>query len=96
LPLHGKTSIIHHDGKTIYQSLPNPFPATHYHSLIIETEGLPFCLEIAAKTRQGTIMDVRHQDYVVEGVQFHCESILTELGRNVLADLLGFTQPVWS
>jgi len=65
LPVHGKTSIIHQDGITIYQGLPNPFPAIHYHSLIIETEGLPYCLEITAKTREGTIMGMRQQNYVV-------------------------------
>jgi len=96
LPVHGKTSIIHHDGKTVYQGLPNPFPATRYHSLIIEAEGLPSCLEVTAKTPEGTIMGVRHRDYVVEGVQFHPESILTEVGHKLLANFLSFTQPVWS
>jgi len=95
LPVHGKTSIIHHDGKTIYQGLPNPFPATRYHSLIIETEGLPSCLAISAKTPEGIIMGVRHRDYVVEGVQFHPESILTEVGHDILTNFLCFTRPVW-
>ena len=95
LPVHGKTSIIHHDGKTIYQGLPNPFPATRYHSLIIETEGLPSCLEVTAKTPEGIIMGVRHRDYVVEGVQFHPESILTEVGHDILTSFLCFTRPVW-
>lgn len=94
LPVHGKTSIIHHDGNTIYQGLPNPFPATRYHSLIIEAEGLPSCLEVTAKTPEGTIMGVRHRDYVVEGVQFHPESILTEVGHNLLANFLRFTRPI--
>jgi anthranilate synthase/aminodeoxychorismate synthase-like glutamine amidotransferase len=94
-PVHGKTSVIHHDGKTIYQGLPNPFPATRYHSLIIETKGLPSCLEVTAKTPEGIIMGVRHQNYVVEGVQFHPESILTEVGHALLANFLRFTQPVW-
>ena len=84
-----------HDGKTIYQGLPNPFPATRYHSLIIETEGLPSCLEVTAKTPEGTIMGVRHRDYVVEGVQFHPESILTEVGHDILTNFLRFTRPVW-
>jgi anthranilate/para-aminobenzoate synthase component II len=70
--------------------MPNPFPAIHYHSLIIETEGLQCCLEITAKTHEGIIMGVRNRDYLVEGVQFHCESIVTELGHNLLANLLGF------
>jgi len=96
LPVHGKTSIIQHDGKTIYQGLPNPFPATRYHSLIIEAEGLPSCLEVTAKTPEGIIMGVRHRDYVVEGVQFHPESILTEVGHNLLANFLSFTRPVWN
>jgi len=95
-PVHGKTSIIHHDGETIYQGLPNPFPATRYHSLIIETEGLPACLEVTARTPEGIIMGVRHRDYVVEGVQFHPESILTEVGHDILTNFLRFTQPVWS
>ena len=95
LPVHGKTSTIHHDGKTIYQGLPNPFPATRYHSLIIEAEAFPSCLEITAKTPEGIIMGVRHRDYVVEGVQFHPESILTEVGHDLLANFLRFTQPVW-
>jgi len=96
LPVHGKTSIIHHDGKTIYQGLPSPFPATRYHSLIIEAEGLPSCLEVTAKTSEGTIMGVRHRDYVVEGVQFHPESILTEVGHDILNNFLRFTRPVWN
>jgi len=95
-PVHGKTSIIHHDGKTIYQGLPNPFPATRYHSLIIETEGLPSCLEVTAKTPEGIIMGVRHRDYVVEGVQFHPESILTEVGHDILTNFLRFISPVWN
>jgi anthranilate synthase/aminodeoxychorismate synthase-like glutamine amidotransferase len=96
LPFHGTISIIHHDGRTVYRGLPNPFPATRYHSLIVEPEGLPSCLEVAARTPEGIIMGVRHRDYVVEGVQFHPESILTEVGHDLLANFLGFAQPVWS
>ena len=96
LPFHGKTSSIHHDGKTVYQGLPNPFPATRYHSLVIESEEFPSCLEITARTPDGIIMGVRHRDYVVEGVQFHPESILTEVGHNLLANFLSIAQPVWS
>jgi anthranilate synthase/aminodeoxychorismate synthase-like glutamine amidotransferase len=96
LPFHGKTSTIHHDGKTIYQGLPNPFPATRYHSLVIESEEFPSCLEITARTPEGIIMGVRHRDYVVEGVQFHPESILTEVGHSLLANFLDLSQPVWS
>jgi anthranilate synthase/aminodeoxychorismate synthase-like glutamine amidotransferase len=95
LPVHGKTSIINHDGKTIYRGLPNPFPATRYHSLIIEAEGFPSRLAISAKTPEGTIMGVRHRDYVVEGVQFHPESILTEVGHDILSNFLRFARPVW-
>jgi anthranilate synthase/aminodeoxychorismate synthase-like glutamine amidotransferase len=95
-PVHGKTSLIHHDGQTIYQSLANPFPATRYHSLIIKPEGLPSWLKVTAKTPEGIIMGVRHQDYVVEGVQFHPESILTEVGHDILTNFLRFTQPVWN
>jgi len=75
--MHGKTSMIHHDGKTIYQGLPNPFEATRYHSLIIRRETVPACLEVTAETDQGEIMGVRHKEHLVEGVQFHPESILT-------------------
>jgi anthranilate synthase/aminodeoxychorismate synthase-like glutamine amidotransferase len=96
LPFHGKTSTIHHDGKTIYKGLPNPFPATRYHSLVIEAEEFPSCLEITARTPEGIIMGVRHRDYVVEGVQFHPESILTEVGHSLLANFLDLSQPVWS
>jgi anthranilate synthase component II len=95
-PVHGKTSAIHHDGRTVYRGLPNPFPATRYHSLIIEPDGLPSCLEVTARTHEGTIMGVRHRDLVVEGVQFHPESILTEVGHDLLANFLCFTQPIWS
>jgi len=86
--MHGKTSMIHHDGKTIFKDLPNPFEATRYHSLIVRRETLPRCLEITAETDQGEIMGVRHRDYQVEGVQFHPESILTQSGKQLLANFL--------
>jgi para-aminobenzoate synthetase component 2 len=86
--MHGKTSMIRHDGKTIFQGLPNPFEATRYHSLIIRRETLPRCLEISAETDQGEIMGVRHREHVVEGVQFHPESILTECGKDLLRNFL--------
>jgi len=86
--MHGKTSMIRHDGKTIFQGLPNPFEATRYHSLIIKRETLPDCLEITAETDQGEIMGVRHKQHVVEGVQFHPESILTECGKDLLRNFL--------
>jgi len=86
--MHGKTSEIFHDGKTIFQGLSNPFVATRYHSLIIESESLPACLEISAKTKEGEIMGVRHKQYPVEGVQFHPESILTLEGKKLLQNFL--------
>jgi para-aminobenzoate synthetase component 2 len=86
--MHGKISVIHHDGKTIFESLPNPFEATRYHSLLIKKETLPGCLEITAWTDIGEIMGVRHKELVVEGVQFHPESILTAVGKDLLRNFL--------
>ncbi|MCG2709467.1 MAG: aminodeoxychorismate/anthranilate synthase component II [Thermodesulfovibrionales bacterium] len=86
--MHGKTSMIYHDRKTIYEGLPNPFEATRYHSLIIKKETLPSCLEITAWTEQDEIMGVRHKEFIVEGVQFHPESILTKVGKTLLKNFL--------
>ncbi len=86
--MHGKTSMIHHDGKTIYANLPNPFVATRYHSLVIERDTLPDCLEITAWTDEWEIMGVRHKKMLVEGVQFHPESILTVEGKRLLGNFL--------
>lgn len=86
--MHGKTSQIEHDGKTIFASLPNPFPATRYHSLIVKRETLPECLEVSACTVDGLIMGLRHKTMKVEGVQFHPESILTLAGKQLLANFL--------
>ncbi len=86
--MHGKTSMIHHDGKTIFAGLPNPFEATRYHSLIIKRETLPPVLEISAWTEDGVIMGVRHKQFKVEGVQFHPESILTSAGKDLLRNFL--------
>jgi anthranilate synthase/aminodeoxychorismate synthase-like glutamine amidotransferase len=86
--MHGKTSLIHHDGKTIFRDLPNPFEATRYHSLLIKRETLPECLEISAGTDIGEIMGVRHKEFIIEGVQFHPESILTTVGKNLLRNFL--------
>lgn len=86
--MHGKTSMIYHDGKTIYAGLPNPFVATRYHSLIIQRDTLPPGFEISAWTTQQEIMGVRHVKYLVEGVQFHPESILTVEGKNLLKNFL--------
>jgi len=86
--MHGKTSTIHHDGRTIFEGLPNPFEATRYHSLLIKRETLPDCLEITAWTDLGEIMGVRHKEFIVEGVQFHPESILTTAGKDLLRNFL--------
>ncbi|MFZ5864075.1 MAG: anthranilate synthase component II [Nitrospirota bacterium] len=86
--MHGKTSMIHHDGKTIFEGLPNPFEATRYHSLIVKRETLPACLEVSAETKEGEIMGVRHRQHRVEGVQFHPESILTRPGKDLLRNFL--------
>jgi len=86
--MHGKTSKIHHDGKTIFRGLAQDFPATRYHSLIVERESLPADLEISAETDDGTIMGLRHKRLRVEGVQFHPESVLTEPGFKLLENFL--------
>ena len=86
--MHGKTSPIEHDGKTIFERLPSPFDATRYHSLIVERESLPSCLEVSAQTSEGEIMGLRHRELDVEGVQFHPESILTEQGMKLIANWL--------
>ena len=86
--MHGKTSMIHHDGRTIFSGLTNPFEATRYHSLIIRRETLPSVLEISAWTDDGIIMGVRHKQFKVEGVQFHPESILTNAGKDLLKNFL--------
>lgn len=86
--MHGKSSLIYHDGRTIYQGLPNPFSAIRYHSLLIERGTLPHCLEISAQTAEGEIMGVRHKNYFIEGVQFHPESIMTKEGKKILINFL--------
>ncbi len=93
--MHGKTSMIHHDGKTIFKNIKNPFEATRYHSLIIEKETLPDCLEITAWTDEGEIMGVRHKSLLVEGIQFHPESILTKEGKKILGNFLKITTLTW-
>ncbi|MBI2958370.1 MAG: aminodeoxychorismate/anthranilate synthase component II [Chloroflexi bacterium] len=95
VPMHGKSSQIFHDGKTVYRGLPNPFAAARYHSLVIEPRSVPPCLEVSARTETGEIMGVRHRDYVVEGVQFHPESIMTEAGHDLLRNFLSYSSPVW-
>ncbi|MGC2423530.1 MAG: aminodeoxychorismate/anthranilate synthase component II [Nitrospirota bacterium] len=86
--MHGKTSMIHHDGGTIFKDIENPFEATRYHSLIVKRETLPDCLEVSAWTEQDEIMALRHKEYLVEGVQFHPESILTRPGKDILRNFL--------
>ena len=86
--MHGKTSKIKHDGKTIFQLLPNPFDATRYHSLIVNRPNLPDCFEVSAETAEGEIMGLRHKTLGVEGVQFHPESILTAAGKDLLRNFL--------
>ncbi|MBI2939544.1 MAG: aminodeoxychorismate/anthranilate synthase component II [Chloroflexi bacterium] len=85
---HGKTSLIYHDGKGVFQGLPSPFEATRYHSLVVDRKTLPSCLEITAQTTSGTIMGIRHREHPVEGVQFHPESILTTVGKDLLRNFL--------
>ena len=88
--MHGKTSPVFHDGKTIFENMPNPFRATRYHSLIVKKETLPACFEISAWTEEGEIMAIRHKEYPVEGVQFHPESIMTEKGKQLIGQFIQF------
>jgi anthranilate synthase/aminodeoxychorismate synthase-like glutamine amidotransferase len=90
--MHGKSSLIHHDGKTLYQGLPNPFRAIRYHSLLVEREGLPDCLEVSAETEEKEIMGIRHKKFAIEGVQFHPESIMTQGGKTLLKNFLGMEE----
>jgi anthranilate synthase/aminodeoxychorismate synthase-like glutamine amidotransferase len=86
--MHGKTSLIKHNGKDLFEAMPNPFSATRYHSLVIKRDTLPACLEITAETDEGEIMGVRHKELPIWGVQFHPESILTESGRQIMKNFL--------
>jgi para-aminobenzoate synthetase component II len=86
--MHGKTSDIFHDGRTIFSGLPSPFRATRYHSLVVLPQSLPACLEVSARTEDGVIMGLRHREMTVEGVQFHPESILTEAGKKLLSNFV--------
>jgi anthranilate synthase/aminodeoxychorismate synthase-like glutamine amidotransferase len=86
--MHGKTSLIHHNGEGVFAGLPNPFEATRYHSLVVERSSLPSALEITAETDDGTIMGLRHRELAVEGVQFHPESVLTAVGHDLLRNFL--------
>ena len=86
--MHGKTSLIYHDGRDLFQGIPSPFEATRYHSLIVERETLPDCLSVSAQTAVGEIMGLRHKEYIIYGVQFHPESIMTTEGMNLLRNFL--------
>ena len=87
--MHGKTSEIRHDGRTLFTGLPQPFTATRYHSLVVAPESVPSCLEVSAWTDDGIVMGLRHRDHPLEGVQFHPESILTSAGKDLLRNFLG-------
>jgi len=86
--MHGKSSLIYHHSQGVLAGLPNPFPAIRYHSLIVQREGLPDCLEVTAWTEDNTIMGLRHRQHPVEGVQFHPESFMTEVGKDLLKNFL--------
>ncbi|HEY2812993.1 MAG TPA: aminodeoxychorismate/anthranilate synthase component II [Acidimicrobiales bacterium] len=86
--MHGKTSLIHHDGRGVFKNLPDPLEATRYHSLVVDRDSVPDEVEITAETDDGTIMGLRHREYAVEGVQFHPESILTVAGHELLRNFL--------
>lgn len=88
VPVHGKTSPVYHDGKKVFAGIKEPFTATRYHSLIVDRETLPDCLEITAWLEDGTIMGIRHKEYPVEGLQFHPESVLTEVGHDLLRNFI--------
>jgi para-aminobenzoate synthetase component II len=90
LPMHGKESLVYHDGKTIFQGLPSPLKAGRYHSLVIDVASMPSTLEVSAKTEDGVIMGVRDRRNAVEGVQFHPESIMTPEGHQLLSNFLRF------
>jgi anthranilate synthase/aminodeoxychorismate synthase-like glutamine amidotransferase len=95
VPTHGKSSLVYHDGRTIYKSLPNPFEAGRYHSLVLKWDIFPPMLELTARSGGGVIMGIRHKDYVVEGVQFHPESIMTDVGHDALRNFLNYLAPRW-
>ncbi|HVB65190.1 MAG TPA: aminodeoxychorismate/anthranilate synthase component II [Nitrolancea sp.] len=92
--MHGKISSVSHDGRGIFRGLPSPFVATRYHSLVVDQESLPDCLEVSARSETGLIMGLRHRIHDIEGVQFHPESILTAVGKDLLSNFLGRPVPV--
>ena len=87
--MHGKSSLIHHSSQGVFAGLPSPFSAIRYHSLMVQRDGLPDCLEITAWTDDGTIMGLRHRQHPVQGIQFHPESFMTEAGKDILRNFLG-------
>ena len=89
--MHGKTSTISHDGAGVFAGLPNPITATRYHSLVVERDSVPACLEITAEAEDGVVMGLRHRDFPIEGVQFHPESVLTDAGHDLLRNFLART-----
>jgi anthranilate synthase component 2 len=89
--MHGKTSMIHSDGKTIYKGIRNPFEAMRYHSLAVSRENFPECLEISSESDDGEIMGIRHREHPTEGIQFHPESIMTRVGKRLLRNFLNET-----
>jgi anthranilate synthase component 2 len=91
--MHGKSSLIQHDGRGVFKGLASPFPAIRYHSLAVMSDSLPGCLEVSARTENGIIMGLRHREYAVEGVQFHPESIMTEVGKDLLWNFLNMGGP---
>ena len=95
VPTHGKSSLVYHDGKTVFKGLPNPLDGGRYHSLVIEKSTLPPVLELSAWTLDNVIMGVRHREFVVEGVQFHPESVMTETGYDILRNFLSNSSARW-
>ena len=91
--MHGKSSLIYHENKGVFRGLANPFSAIRYHSLVVDAETLPEALEVSARTEDGEIMGVRNREDVVEGIQFHPESIMTDKGHNILANFLSLPKP---
>jgi anthranilate synthase/aminodeoxychorismate synthase-like glutamine amidotransferase len=86
--MHGKSSLIHHSGQGVFTGLPQPFSAIRYHSLVVMNDSLPDCLEVSARTESGIIMGLRHRQFPMEGVQFHPESIMTEVGKDILKNFI--------
>jgi para-aminobenzoate synthetase component 2 len=95
VPTHGKSSPIYHDGRTIYRNLPVPFLGGRYHSLVVDWGQCPEGLEKSSATQEGVIMGIRHKHYIIEGVQFHPESIMTEVGHDLLRNFLQYTGAIW-